>query len=222
MTRIAALLALAVALVGCGDDTPASTADTSPPDTTTSTVAAAPAETTTTSAETTTTVAESSTTTPPTTTTTTGDASAGCLVGDWVISGDSMQTFYDGATAGATGLTITVAGAAHLSFTEDAYQWRPDFTLELTLDAGMGATGTVSGTIDGHYTAVDGRLVTTSEVNAVDTVVTVGGMSVPTDAVNELLDRSPVNGAAFECGTTGPIIHFNTADGTVPVPLDPA
>lgn len=223
MTRVS-LLVLAFVLAACGgggdDATTTSTVVGAAAEGDATTVPA-PAETTTTAAPDTTT--STTTTLPPTTTTTVQVDNATCLVGDWVVSQDEMQGFYDTVIAESdAAFDLRVSGRVFLSFTEDAYQWRPDFVLEL-LVSGIAATGDVAGTIDGTYATADGVVTSTSEVNTLTLTVTVLGNVIDADDdLNSILNSSPVNGAAYECGGDAPLIHFNTSVGTTPVQLAPA
>lgn len=166
-----------------------------------------------------TTAAAASTTVPST-----GDGE--CLVGDWVVTESEMNEYYDGlmSTLDAP-MTFDVTGSAPLSFAADGtYRWNPDFTLTVELMGQLG-TGVAGGTITGVWSAVDGVVTTTSDVNALTMSVTVGGVTVEgDDFANGLLNSSPVSGVTYSCAGEAPVLDFLTGDPavTVPVTLTPA
>ena len=135
-----------------------------------------------------------------------------------------MGAFYDGLMGTVEApLTIDTVGSAPLSFRADGtYEWAPAF--ELTVEAaGQVGTGVVSGSITGNWSAVDGVVATTSDVNGVEVSVTVAGVTFSgSDLANGLLNSSPVSGVTYSC--EGPVLDFRTADPgvTVPVTLAPA
>ena len=142
-----------------------------------------------------------------------------CLVGDWVITDEQMGAFYDGLMGTVEApLTIDTVGSAPLSFRADGtYEWAPAF--DLTVEAaGQVGTGVVSGSITGNWSAVDGVVATTSDVNGVEVSVTVAGVTFSgSDLANGLLNSSPVSGVTYSC--EGPVLDFQTADPGVTVPV---
>lgn len=144
-----------------------------------------------------------------------------CLVGDWVVTEDEMNSFYSGlmATLDAP-LLIEATGSAPLSFRADGtYGWAPDFVLTVEV-AGQRGEGVTGGTITGNWAVADGVITTASEVNALEVAVTVGGATVSgDDLTNGLLDASPVNGVTYSCDGPSPVLDFKTADPDVTVPI---
>lgn len=240
------VLVLTLAACGGGDDDAGSSIDavtTSAPETTApETTAPAPTTTdapsgggggggaaTTAPAETTTvpttappTTAPTPTTVPPTTA---APTPGGCLVGNWVITQDEMNAFYDTleATVGAP-LDITVSGQTLLDLTADTYLYTADFDLVVSA-VGTSGEGQSSGTVSGTYTADDGVIVTTLGSSNLSVIVTVGGQTLDESAfANGLLGSVPINDAPYDCSGPTPVIMFETADPGVrhPVTLTPA
>lgn len=224
-------------LVGCGGggDDAADTSSTSTPGTT-DTVETTSAVETTVPIESTTTSpggasvvggsagTDSSTTEAPTTTE--APAEGDCLIGDWVVTDEQMDLFYAGVMGTLqTPLTIDTVGSAPLSFAADGtYSWAPDFVLTVDI-AGQTGAGDVGGTIRGNWTAVDGVVTTSAEVNDLTVSITVNGATFGgDDLANGFLDTSPVNGVTYSCDGPLPVLDFKTADPdvTVPVTLTPA
>lgn len=142
-----------------------------------------------------------------------------CLIGDWLIAEDQMQQFYDSIDTPAE---FTVSGDTGLSFTEDSYEYTPDFTLKLLI-VGQTGEGSVTGSVAGSYTT-DGDIVTTSnENNDVSTLVTVGGQTMSgDDTFDSFMSISPINSAPYECTSQGPILMFeNGSSDRVPMELTP-
>ena len=83
----------------------------------------------------------------------------------------------------------------------------------------------MAGTITGNWTAVDGVVTTSSDVNALTVSISVNGVTFDgDDLANGLLNSSPVNGVTYSCDGPTPVLDFQTADAavTVPVTLTPA
>ena len=147
-----------------------------------------------------------------------------CLIGDWRITQDQMQVFYDavGAESGG-GLTMTTDGDTGLSFTETSYTYTPDFTLTLTFDAGIDGTGTITGSIRGDYEVAGGVIATSHNESDVSMTVDVGGVEMDgSDLFGDILASHPFNEAPYECTADEVVIQFSTGDGRVPVALTPA
>lgn len=147
-----------------------------------------------------------------------------CLIGDWVVTEQQMDSFYAGLMSTLEApLTIDTTGSAPLSFNADGtYAWAPDFALTVEVSGASGA-GVVGGTITGDWTAVDGVVTTSADVNALVVSISVNGVEFDgADLANGLLNSSPVNGVTYSCD--GPVLDFQTADPavTVPVTLTPA
>lgn len=194
----------------------ATVAVTEPAETTTTTVAEATADTT-----------PPETDPPPTAASEPAvDFDGTCLVGDWVVTEDEMNGFYEGVTATlGTPVTITVEGSAPISFHADhTYAWAPAFTLAVEV-LGQVGTGVSGGSITGDWSAADGVLTTAAEVNELDVQVTIAGVTLDeSDFANGLLDGSPINGVTYSCDGPTPVLNFLTGDPdiTVPVALEPA
>jgi len=218
-------------LVGCGGggDDAADTSSTSTPGTTDTVETTSAVETTVTSLAGASVVdgsagTDSSTTEAPTTTE--APAEGDCLIGDWVVTDEQMDLFYDGVMGTLqTPLMIDTVGSAPLSFAADGtYSWAPDFVLTVDI-AGQSGAGDVGGTITGNWTVVDGVVTTSADVNDLTVSITVNGATFGgDDLANGLLDTSPVNGVTYSCDDPLPVLDFQTADPdvTVPVTLTPA
>lgn len=138
-----------------------------------------------------------------------------CLIGDWIIPQDQMQSFYDAID----GIEFEIEGDTGLSFTATEYRYTPDFTLTLEV-MGMEGSGTITGSVTGEYTADDSTITTSHEVSDVAVAVTVGGVTQDgTDAFGAFMSSAPINSAPYECGPGGPVIQFDTGDARVPVQL---
>jgi hypothetical protein len=217
-------LALTGVLLGCGggdDDAAASVPSASSVETT----EALAAETTAAATEPTATDAPVESEPPPTDPPVT-DAAGECLVGDWVVTEAQMDAYYAGLMSTMEApLSLDTVGSAPLSFAADGtYAWAPAFSLVVEV-AGQSGTGDVGGTITGNWTAADGVVTTSSDVEAVTVSIAVNGVVFAgDDLANGLLNTSPVNGVTYSCDGPTPVLDFQTADPavTVPVTLEPA
>jgi hypothetical protein len=149
-----------------------------------------------------------------------------CLVGDWVVTEEQMDAFYSGLMSTLEApLTLDTAGSAPLSFASDGtYEWAPAFTLTVEV-AGASGTGEVGGTITGNWTATEGVVTTSSDLNALIVSIDVNGVVFDgADLANGLLNSTPINGVTYSCAGPAPVLDFKTADPsvTVPVTLTPA
>lgn len=141
-----------------------------------------------------------------------------CLIGDWSITQDQMQSFYDAVSAD-NGVAITIEGGTGLSFAAATYTYTPEFVLKLDI-AGMTGTGTITGGISGDYTADESTITTSHEVSDVTLTVDVGGQVIDgAELLGSILASAPINSAPYECGADGPIIQFDTGSGRVPIQL---
>jgi hypothetical protein len=224
---LAGTLALAALLIGCGggDDDAAATVPVAAAETTDAVVA----ETATTATEPSATDAPVETgppaTDPPVTDAVAADAGE-CLIGDWVVTEEQMDAYYAGLMSTLEApLGMDTVGSAPLSFAADGtYAWAPAFALVVEV-AGQSGTGDVGGTITGNWTAADGIVTTSSDVEALTVSVTVNGITFEgADLANGFLNTSPVNGVTYSCDGPTPVLDFRTADPdvTVPVTLAPA
>ena len=197
-------------------DAPA-TSTTEAPDTT------APEESTTTSTD-----APAATEPPPTEPADTepppAPAAGNCLVGEWVVSQEEMNAFYDVVETSTDGLSMEIVGEAALHFTETEYVWLPNYELRLVV-AGMEGTGVAGGSIAGTYTT-DGEIVTTTVTASEMTMrLEIGGTVMDSSAIgNDFITSAPISDAPYSCDTGVPVIGFETGDGTPrhPVTLTPA
>ncbi len=231
-------LALAVSACGGGDDDADGSADgaatTTAPSTSTTVAAVAEATTTTavaaapeTTVAPTTTAPATTTTAAPTTTTEPEPDPATCLVGDWIVSEDEMNVFYEAIRIGTPGLDqLSVTGFTTLSFTADGrYEYGPAFTLTLSV-SGITGTGEASGAIGGTYETTEGIIVTTLDDPGIVVTVNVGGQTIDgSDMAGGFLTSSPINDAPYRCiGDTLEIDFQVDATGAerVPITLVPA
>ncbi len=164
--------------------------------------------------------------TDPPTTEPAPDVDGACLVGDWVVTEEEMNKFYDGVESTVDApLAISVEGSAPLTLRADGtYRWELEFVLTVEL-AGIAGTGTADGDTTGDWSVDDGVLSTAFDVNALEVSITVGGVTVEGDDIaNGLLDTSPINGVTYSCEGPTPVLDFVTGDPdvTVPITLTPA
>ncbi len=149
------------------------------------------------------------------------DVDGACLVGEWVVTEDEMNKFYDGleSTVDAP-LSISVEGGAPLSLGADGtYRWDPEFIFTVEV-AGTTGTGLTTGDITGNWSAADGVVTTESDVNALEVSITVGGVTIDGgDMANGFLNSSPVNGVTYSCDGMYPVLDFMTGDPDVTVPV---
>lgn len=149
-------------------------------------------------------------------------AGGDCLVGAWVIPESELQEFYGSVSAQAE---FTIVGEAALTFSEDTFEYLPDFVLEMNL-AGQEAEGVVGGSVSGSYTSADGVITTSNEDNSMEVAIRIGGQEFAGggDMADSFLDESPVNSAPYECGADGPVLMFQNggADDRIPMHLQPA
>jgi hypothetical protein len=191
---------------------------------TTTTTAAAAAETT---AAPTTTAPATTTTAAPTTTTEPDPDPATCLVGDWIVSEEEMNVFYEAVRGNSPGLDqLSVTGFTTLSFTaEGRYEYGPAFTLTLAT-AGITGTGEASGVVGGTYEVADGIITTTLDTPGLQVIVNIGGQTLDgSDIAGGFLTAVPINNAPYRC--TGDTLEIDfQVDGTgavrVPIVLVPA
>lgn len=156
-----------------------------------------------------------------------GEASAptdpACLIGDWRITQDQMQVFYDAVSASTEGLSLTIVGDTGLSFTEADYLYTPGFTLQLEV-AGVSGEGVTTGSIGGTWTAADGIITTTVGDNSLSTIVTINGVTQDASStIGAIIASDPINEAPFDCtDPSAPVLQFDTGSGRVPVALSAA
>ena len=137
-------------------------------------------------------------------------ADGSCLIGDWVITQDEMNAYYDtvtaGIDAGGSEVDIDIVGQTFLTFTESEYVYTADFDLTLAV-VGTTGTGVATGTVSGTWEATDGRVVTVLGANDLSVIVTVGGQTVDgSDVADGFLTSSPINDAPYDCA--GPTLGF--------------
>lgn len=147
----------------------------------------------------------------------------GCLIGDWRITQEQMQVFYDAVSSSTEGLALTIDGDTGLSFTETDYVYTPEFVLRLDV-SGLVGEGVTTGSIGGTWSAEDGVITTTVDDNSLSTVVTIAGVTQDaSDTLGAIIASDPINDAPFDCtDPASPVIQFDTGSGRVPVALTPA
>ena len=146
-----------------------------------------------------------------------------CLIGDWQIAEDQMQSFYDAIATDIDGIAFTVDGSVDLSFTADEYRYTSDFVLDLTVEGAGGGEGVATGGLGGTYTAADGVITTTLVDNDLSVIVTVMGQTIDgSELAGGLLLSDPINEAPYDCSSGTPVLQFETGSGRTPVALTPA
>lgn len=142
-----------------------------------------------------------------------------CLIGDWYIAEDQMQSFYD-AAIGTDGAKILVEGGTGLSFAQTTYTYAPEFAITLVV-AGTEARGSITGTVTGDYSAESGVITTAYDESSVSLPIEVGGTVIDgSDLFGDFMSTSPINSAPYECTAAGPILMFDGgASGRVPMQL---
>lgn len=146
-----------------------------------------------------------------------------CLVGDWRITQEQMQVFYDAVSSSSEGLALTIDGDTALSFTATDYRYTPEFTLRLEV-VGVVGEGDTTGTLGGTWTGADGVITTSIVDNDLSTIVTVNGVTQDaSDILGSIIASDPINNAPFDCtNPAAPVLQFDTGSGRVPVALTPA
>ena len=143
-----------------------------------------------------------------------------CLVGDWVVTEDQMQSFYDALMGEIEGITFVATGFAGLSFTDTDYRWTPEFTLTLEI-VGAEGKGVTTGTLGGTWTATEGVITTSVGDNNLAAEVTVNGATQDGSALlGSIINSDPINDTPFDCSNPdAPVLQFETATGRTPVVL---
>ena len=143
-----------------------------------------------------------------------------CLIGDWVLTQDQMQSFYDAVASEAEGITFTAEGEAGLSFTATNYRWTPEFTLNLEV-AGLEGQGVTTGTLGGTYTASEGVITTTVGDNNLAATLTINGATQDgSDLLGSFISSDPINNTPYDCSDpNAPVLQFETATGRTPIVL---
>jgi hypothetical protein len=146
-----------------------------------------------------------------------------CLVGDWYISQEELQVFYDSVSEATDGAVSFIAdGDTGLSFDGGGFAYTPDLVLTISTPATEGVA-TLSGTISGAYDADTTMITTTNETVEVDYDYVVDGVSQDASTIfGGALLGAPINGGDYECTPAGPLISFDNGFGRVPVQLVPA
>jgi hypothetical protein len=143
-----------------------------------------------------------------------------CLIGQWRITQDQLQFFYDSVSADtADDIAYLVTGETGLDFDGTHYSYSPDLSLSIRAD-GLEGVGYLHGTIEGTYTTDASTIETTTESTNVSYVFSMGGVEQDaSDAFAEALQSAPINGGAYECTAAGPIIQFDNGYARVPIQL---
>lgn len=150
----------------------------------------------------------------------TGPLDPACLIGDWVLTQDQMQSFYDAVASEADGITFTAEGQAGLSFTATDYRWTPEFTLSLEV-AGLEGQGVTTGTLGGTYIASEGVITTTVGDNNLAATLTINGATQDgSELLGAFITSDPINDTPYDCtDPDAPVLQFETATGRTPVVL---
>jgi hypothetical protein len=145
-----------------------------------------------------------------------------CLIGDWYISQDQLQVFYDSVSDATDGAVSFIAeGDTGLSFDGTQFEYTPDLRLDISTPATEGQA-TIAGSISGGYEADATTVTTSNETVDVDYEYIVGGVAQDASLLfGEALLGSPINGGEYTCTPDGPIISFDNGFGRVPVQLVP-
>lgn len=151
--------------------------------------------------------------------------SADCLIGNWVITLDEMNAYYDALEVAldAPGFDITItSGAVGLVMGPDTYEYSANFALDVSV-SGTAGSGQTSGAVSGAWSS-DGEIIS-AETGAsnLNITMTVAGVTIDgSEFGNDLLTSNPIHEAPFDCA--GPTIDFQTGVGTPrhPVTLTPA
>lgn len=143
-----------------------------------------------------------------------------CLIGDWYISQDELQVFYDSVSDATDGaVSFEVEGDTGLSFDGSAFAYTPDLVLTIQTPATAGVA-TLTGSISGGYEADATTVSTTNETIDVDYDYVVDGVTQDASVIfGSALLGSPINGGDYACSPDGPIISFDNGFGRVPVQL---
>lgn len=147
----------------------------------------------------------------------------GCLIGEWTITQEELQVFYDSVAEATDGAVSFVAeGDTGLSFDGAQFAYTPDLVLTIQTPATEGVA-TLSGTISGAYAADETTVTTTNETVDVTYDYVVGGVTQDASTIfGDALLGAPINGGDYECTADGPVISFDNGFGRVPVQLVPA
>lgn len=146
-----------------------------------------------------------------------------CVLGEWRISEEQMQLYYDAVSAGVEGTTFTVHGTTDLVFEDTDYSYFPGFSLDLDV-SGTHASARLFGSITGNYVVDGGEITTNNDSNIISMEVEAAGFAIDgTELASEMLTAYPVSNAPYEC-LPGPelIIDMETGYGRVPILLVPA
>lgn len=143
-----------------------------------------------------------------------------CLIGDWVLTQEQMQSFYDALGEETDGITFIAEGSAGLGFTATDYRWTPEFTLNFEV-AGVMGQGITSGTLGGTYTASEGIITTTVGDNNLSATVTINGATQDgSDLLGAVISSDPINDTPYDCSDPdAPVLQFETATGRTPIVL---
>lgn len=148
--------------------------------------------------------------TPPT------DADA-CLVGDWTMDQTGLDQFYadiNQLMAGA-GVVFTPQGSAALRLGADGtFTWTPDTEINAMV-AGTNLLATLSGHIEGTYSATADRITTdTQSADGLVVSATIDGAPADAGSVTEQIAGAPITDAAYTCSADTLTLHSEIAGGT--------
>lgn len=159
---------------------------------------------------------------PATTTEPAPPPSDDCLTGNWTITSGELARLYDAVSNATPGISLDASGTIGVSFDGSRFTYTPAF--QLTLDTnGLVGTGTVTGTLSGDYAAIGGTITTSAETSTIAATVSINGIEMDASPfLDATLFARPLNSAPYECTPGGPVIHFATPSGRVPISLVPA
>lgn len=148
-----------------------------------------------------------------------GPTNAECLVGDWIVTESELQGFYD--TVNVSQATFSIAGDMRLAFTDDTYQFLPDFALTLEI-SGIDAVGEIVGDVNGSYTADEETLSTAYEdSDNVEFVITVMGQEFDGKEMGDtFLAMFAINDAPYTCEADSLTVGYQNVDGEPVVPVE--
>ncbi|MFT7600779.1 MAG: hypothetical protein ACI8TP_003727 [Acidimicrobiales bacterium] len=145
-----------------------------------------------------------------------------CLVGNWVLTEEVMNGWYDTFETGAD-VTFEITGSTTLDFNDDGtFLYLPEFALSM-VTGGIDGTGDTSGSLGGTYTIDEGVVRTETIENDLVIDITVAGIEISSDQFGSEFANVPLSEAPFDCSGPNPVILFETAAGPrYPVELTPA
>src|SRR5690606_1429214 len=145
------------------------------------------------------------------------DASAECLVGDWLVTEAELQRWATAVLPTGELKLVDVVGTSSFSFTADGgYTLTPDWGFTLVIEnAEMQGDAFVTGAVVGSYVTSGATLTTTvtdSSTIRVEVDIVLNGVSIPTDPFETILAEAfgmnPINSSPFDCAGGALTLHF--------------